>query len=32
MERTQYLGELRQDIAFTARQLVKNPGSPPSPC
>ena len=26
MERTQYLGELRQDIAFTARQLVKNPG------
>ena len=26
MERTQYLGELRQDLAFTARQLVKNPG------
>ena len=26
MERTQYFGELRQDIAFTARQLVKNPG------
>src|SRR4051812_2112758 len=26
MERTQYFGELRQDIAFTLRQLVKNPG------
>jgi putative ABC transport system permease protein len=26
MRRTQYLGELRQDIAFTARQLLKNPG------
>ena len=26
MQRTQYLGELRQDLAFTARQLVKNPG------
>jgi predicted permease len=26
MERTQYLGELRQDLAFTVRQLVKNPG------
>ena len=26
MERTQYLGELRQDITFTMRQLVKNPG------
>src|SRR4051794_25091272 len=26
MERTQYLGELRQDIAFTVRQLFKNPG------
>ena len=23
---TQYFGELRQDLAFTARQLVKNPG------
>jgi putative ABC transport system permease protein len=26
MERTQYLGELRQDIAFAARQLFGNPG------
>jgi putative ABC transport system permease protein len=26
MERTQYLSELRQDIAFTWRQLLKNPG------
>jgi predicted permease len=26
MQRTQYLGELGQDLAFTARQLVKNPG------
>ena len=26
MARTQYLGELRQDLAFTVRQLVKNPG------
>jgi putative ABC transport system permease protein len=26
MTRTQYFGELRQDIAFTMRQLVKNPG------
>jgi hypothetical protein len=26
MERTQYFGELRQDMAFTLRQLVKNPG------
>src|SRR5437899_3962844 len=26
MARTQYLGELRQDIAFTARQLLKSPG------
>jgi len=26
MERTQYLAELHQDIAFTARQLIKNPG------
>src|SRR3954471_18582356 len=26
MKRTQYFGELRQDIAFTLRQLVKNPG------
>src|SRR5882672_11214828 len=26
MTRTQYFGELRQDIAFTVRQLVKNPG------
>src|SRR5919204_5119933 len=26
MTRTQYLGELRQDVAFTMRQLVKNPG------
>ena len=26
MQRTQYLGELAQDIVFTARQLVKNPG------
>src|SRR6476469_9652842 len=26
MERTQYFGELRQDITFTLRQLVKNPG------
>jgi predicted permease len=26
MERTQYFGELRQDLAFTARQLFKNPG------
>jgi predicted permease len=26
MQRTQYLGELVQDIAFTARQLRKNPG------
>ena len=26
MQRTQYLGELRQDLSFTARQLVKNPG------
>jgi putative ABC transport system permease protein len=26
MERTQYLGELGQDIAFTWRQLRKNPG------
>jgi putative ABC transport system permease protein len=26
MQRTQYLGELWQDITFTWRQLVKNPG------
>ena len=26
MRRTEYFGELRQDLAFTARQLVKNPG------
>jgi hypothetical protein len=26
MERSQYLGELRQDIAFAARQLFGNPG------
>jgi len=26
MQRTQYLAELRQDIAFTFRQLIKNPG------
>jgi len=26
MRRTQYVGELWQDIAFTWRQLVKNPG------
>jgi putative ABC transport system permease protein len=26
MERTQYFSELRQDIAFTWRQLLKNPG------
>ena len=26
MQRTQYLNELRQDAAFTWRQLVKNPG------
>jgi len=26
MARTQYLGELRQDLVFTARQLIKNPG------
>ena len=26
MTRMQYFGELRQDIVFTARQLVKNPG------
>src|SRR5580765_7459373 len=26
MERTQYLAELLQDVAFTARQLIKNPG------
>src|SRR5712675_2110757 len=26
MRRTQYVGELRQDIAFTARQLLKSPG------
>src|SRR3954471_9844738 len=26
MKRTQYVGELRQDITFTMRQLVKNPG------
>ena len=26
MRRTQYLSELRQDVAFTWRQLVKNPG------
>jgi putative ABC transport system permease protein len=26
MERTQYVSELRQDIAFTWRQLLKNPG------
>src|SRR3954454_7926043 len=26
MKRTQYFGELRQDIAFTMRQLLKNPG------
>src|SRR4051812_13860721 len=26
MERTQYLGELRQDLAFAARQLFGNPG------
>ena len=26
MERTQYFGELRQDLSFTIRQLVKNPG------
>src|SRR4249920_2954 len=26
MARTQYFGELRQDVAFTLRQLVKNPG------
>ena len=26
MERTQYIGEIRQDIAFTAKQLTKNPG------
>jgi putative ABC transport system permease protein len=26
MQRTQYLGELAQDIAFSARQLRKNPG------
>jgi predicted permease len=26
MQRTQYFGELRQDLAFTLRQLVKNPG------
>jgi putative ABC transport system permease protein len=26
MERTQYLGELRHDLVFAARQLVKNPG------
>jgi putative ABC transport system permease protein len=26
MARTRYLGEIGQDLAFTARQLVKNPG------
>src|SRR6185503_17009694 len=26
MQRTEYLSELRQDIAFASRQLVKNPG------
>ena len=26
MQRTQYLGELRQDIVFTWRQLLENPG------
>ena len=26
LTRTQYFGELRQDIAFTLRQLLKNPG------
>jgi hypothetical protein len=26
MEGTQYFGELRQDLTFTIRQLVKNPG------
>ena len=26
MQRTQYLGELAQDVAFTWRQLAKNPG------
>src|SRR4051794_24706272 len=26
MERTQYLAELRQDLAFSARQLLKNRG------
>jgi hypothetical protein len=26
MERTQYFGEFRQDIAFTVRQLMKSPG------
>lgn len=30
MQRTQYLGELAQDIAFTARQLRKNPRARPS--
>src|SRR6185295_13246079 len=26
MARSEYLGELGQDIVFTARQLIKNPG------
>src|SRR3954462_2936219 len=26
LKRTQYFGELRQDLVFTIRQLVKNPG------
>ena len=26
LARTQYFGELRQDVAFTLRQLLKNPG------
>jgi predicted permease len=26
MQRTEYLSELRQDVAFASRQLVKNPG------
>jgi len=26
LQRTEYFSELRQDVAFTWRQLLKNPG------